>query len=332
MTNPERIAKGLYWDRAWSLIGGCTHCSPGCDNCWAARETNMRAAQKNPKIRDRYTGLTDQDGKWTGRIRLMEKNLDLPLRVKKPTTWAVWNDLFHETVEVEFIDKAFAVMALCQQHIFLVLTKRPERMREYLMERAVGGRHVWRAGQDIKMPRGIHKPAVPWPLPNVWLGVTVENQEMADERIPILLQVPAAVRWISVEPMLSALDLRPYLWPEADNTEKTWPDDNRARIGWIVAGGESGPGARPMHPDWIRSLQDQCVVAGVPFLLKQHGEWIHAPHFDSTLEGCASCYLKTNGSIGDHTDGIKMIRVGKKKAGRLLDGREWSQFPVIAHG
>lgn len=150
-----------------------------------------------------------------------------------------------------------------------------------------------------------------WPLPNVWIGVSVEDQARADERIPLLLETPAAVRWVSAEPLLGRVDLRAM---------------KRDGLDWVVAGGESGPGARPMHPDWARSLRDQCVATGIPYFFKQWGEWVPAPEEMNYAEAAAlACRL--NREFEPWSSGHTVIRVGKRKAGRLLDGREWNEYP-----
>lgn len=324
MTNPERIAKGLYWDRAWSLVRGCTKVSEGCRHCWAERESHMRTFNPNEKVKAQYAGLTDGDGRFNGQIRLMEKNLDLPLHVRKPTVWAVWNDLFHEDVPELFILKAFAVMAEAPQHTFLILTKRPELMHEVLNSPTVAN-DVWlmtNTGLDGSKPL--------WPLPNVWLGTTTENQEQADKRIPILLQIPAAFRFVSIEPMLGPVDISIYLY--SGWTEPPYDDI----INWVVCGGESGPGARSMHPEWVRSLRDQCQAAGTAFFFKQWGEWeafydrdMDDPDWRNVpAEKPGVCRLNLAGGHGFH--GKRLVycrRVGKKAAGRLLDGRTWDDFP-----
>lgn len=148
------------------------------------------------------------------------------------------------------------------------------------------------------------EPPQEWPLPNVWLGISAEDQPAADERIPLLLQCPAAVRFVSCEPLLGPISLGML------GTRENWRPVYDG-IRWVIAGGESGPKARPMHPDWVRSLRDQCQEAGVPFFFKQWGEWL--PHVDTVREE-----LPTKDQF---------TRVGKKAAGRLIDGREWNECP-----
>jgi protein gp37 len=225
-----------------------------------------------------------------------EHILTAPLRWKKPRTIFVnsMGDLFH--CPHEWIDQVFAVMALAPQHTFQVLTKRAERMRGYMnhprrrfiVEKTA--RILHNQGGTLPQHAIAYFTSCPAPLPHVWLGVSVEDQKRADERIPDLLHTPAAVRFISAEPLLGSIDLQGAV-PALD---------------WVIVGGESGPGARPMHPDWARSIRDQCGAAGVPFFFKQWGE--HAP----------------NGS-GRYS----MIKVGKRRAGRILDGREHNAMPEV---
>jgi protein gp37 len=281
----KRRAKGLFWDRAWKLVEGCTKVSPGCDSCWSEAETKMRCNHPNSKISDRATDVISYSGHlqggFAGNIVCREDNLDLPLRTKKPTVWAIWNDLYHEDVTDAFRDRAYAVMASCSQHIFLILTKRSERMAKYT---------------KTLFPMGTG-------LSFIWHGVTVENQATADERIPYLLQVPGK-RFLSIEPMLGQVDLRPFLWTDMNNNIVS--QRGRNTFHQVLLGGESGKNARPMNPDWVRSVRDQCEAASVPFFFKQWGEW--APWEASR---CGKYEL--------HSHGLQ--RVGKKKAGRLLDGR-----------
>lgn len=348
--NPERIAKGLYWDRAWSLVSGCSYVSKGCANCWAAREAHMRGQQRNIFISARYAGLTTEEGRWNGRIRMLHEYMDLPLRTKKPTVWAVWNDLFHPDVPDEFIFKAFSTMANSQcfyGHTFLVLTKRPERMRS-IIQAIEADIKQQRIPETLPNGNTRHNLTFTFPLQRIWLGVTAENQRAADERIPVLLQIPAAVRFVSAEPMLGPVDLRHLTYDHnflidgltgQQDAECGPPHDWGNGLDWVICGGESGPGSRPMHPDWVRDLRDQCQAASVPYFFKQHGEWeafydrdIDDPDWRNVPEEKPNiCRLNLAGGQGFHGDRVVYFRrAGKKKAGRLLDGREWSEIPRAA--
>jgi protein gp37 len=295
---------------------------------------------------------------WTGKIRLVPEALDEPLHWRRPERVFVnsMSDLFHPDVPDEFIDQVFAVMMLAPQHTFMVLTKRPERMAKYFrlynrdekigheamyLYEQFGGRGdcslaaglIYGPGKISNLP---HIPPHPeaWPLPNVWLGVSVENQRAADERIPLLLQTPAAVRFLSCEPLLGPVDLTPYLEPyvrtkhDGSRRGTVWADPG---IDWVIVGGESGPGARPMHPDWVRGIRDQCVGAGVAFFFKQWGEWVPFEHrgngFCVAQAAISDLHWKQESVWLDDAERIGAIRVGKKAAGRLLDGRTWDEFP-----
>jgi protein gp37 len=237
-------------------------------------------------------------------------------------------DLFAEFVPDDFIDRMFAVMALCPQHTFQVLTKRAARLPEFffdlnLRQEMLGiNAELW-SGLDRFVDRGGCPPRDlehRWKLPlsNVWLGVSVEDQQRADERIPHLLATPAALRWVSYEPALAAVDFARWLGPRSGVTgECLQPSRGDRWIDWVVCGGESGPGARPMHPAWVRAVCEQCVAACVPFFFKQWGEF----------SPCIVSRHVENVPTGDGTY-HRMYRVGKKRAGRLLDGREWNEMPA----
>jgi protein gp37 len=252
-------------------------------------------------------------------------------------------DLFHEAVDEKFIAKVFAIMDLARQHIYCILTKRPGRAFQLLTDEDFQFHVGWFQSQVVR-EFGLPKPEQvgPWPLRNVWLGVSVENQEAADERIPLLLQTPAAVRFISAEPLLGPVDLELYLpyhnHPLKDEWHRNGYHIRRLNIGitegtldWIICGGETGPGARPMHPDWARILRDQAVTAGIPFFFKSWGEWV--PYRDNGPLPPECSYVSYDGQIrpGDAEDldtDACMGRVGKKRAGRLLDGRTWDEYPM----
>lgn len=268
----------------------------------------------------------------------------MPFRWKKPTRIFVnsMSDLFHDEVSSIFLDKVFAVMALNPHHTFMVLTKRPERMLEYLSRKdtdeAIGWAETMIYEEVGKLPAGVyHGPAHRrLPLANVWLGVTAENQEMADKRIPLLLQCPAALRFISIEPMLGRIRLDvPMPGPDLDQgggATICQPWMIHSGIDWVICGGESGHHARPVHPDWVRSLRDQCASAGVPFLFKQWGEWLPAKQDKwGNVEFCDQNTMPHDGFLKlkteDIGDGFIAFRFGKKSAGRLLDGKEYMEFP-----
>lgn len=271
----------IEWtDATWNPVTGCSIVSPGCTNCYAMRLAGTRLQHHASRA-----GLTQESKAgpvWTGEVRLNEQWLTQPLRWKRPRRIFVCahGDLFHENVPDEWIDKVFAVMALAQRHQFQVLTKRASRMRQY-MSRAADDRlnilsqafapgtmpmtaheiDAWLDPDASPEHRALYRAAqVPWPLPNVWIGVSAEDQRRADERIPDLLATPAAGRFVSAEPLLGPVDLTRYFHS---------PLDFASDLHWIIVGGESGHGARPMHPAWARDLMRQCLDAGVPFFMKQ---------------------------------------------------------------
>lgn len=405
----------IEWtEKTWNPVTGCTKISPGCQNCYAERMSKRLAGRCGYPKRNPFE------------VTYHHARLSEPYGWRKPARVFVCSmgDLFHEDVTDKFIIDVLSIMAEASQHTFLVLTKRPERMKEIMTHDTVAN-DVW-----LQTSRGCNDEPSPWPLSNVWLGVTAENQEQADKRIPILLQIPAAVRFVSVEPMLRPVDLNKWIMPRTPFTpenapkswdEFAWPDwvpgkvreqiesfwgqfgrgpkdwaenaisndsppfgmqmgyqeDGRTVYGrwifawnnigrlvddkgnvyypsiprahlldttryywhdlhWVICGGESGPGARPMHPDWVRSLRDQCAAAGVPFFFKQWGEWeafydrdIDDPDWRDIPEyGPGITRLNLAGGTGFHGERVVYFRkVGKKAAGRLLDGRIWDEAP-----
>ena len=250
-----------WWDVSWNPVSGCTHSgSPGCDNCWAKQ------------MNDRFYDIPFSE------IRFHPSRLDEPLRWRKPRRIFVCSmgDLFHDDVLTRWIDDIVLTMRCCPQHTFMILTKRPERMIEYYISR-----------ESFEYPFCL--------LPNLWLGVSVEDQATADQRIPILLQTPAAKRFVSVEPMLSSIDLTYYLTGHEDNGVD--PEMKRPvgcclswtpPLDWVIVGSESGPRRRPCNLDWIKSLRDQCVAANVPFFCKQaiiNGKLVKMPPIDGKVWG-----------------------------------------------
>lgn len=300
---------GISWTEAtWNPCSGCTKVSAACKFCYAERDW------------PRLVHLPAYAGRKFTDVACHPERLDQPLRWKRPRRIFVnsMGDLFHEDVPDGFIDQVFAVMGLSYvtretPHIFQVLTKRPERMHAYLNDPDT----AWRVTRAMKAmgPKGGlpgENSSPTWPLPNVWLGVSIEDQATADERILLLLETPAAVRWISAEPLLGQVDLSvEYMAMKCGGKYpfKRLPAEHRTKIidllDWVVCGGESGPKARPMHRDWARSLRDQCEAANTPYYFKQWGEF--AP-----VSGLG---------------GVTMARVGRKQAGRLLDGKLHDDYP-----
>lgn len=351
MANNTKIE---WTDATWNIVTGCEVVSPGCTNCYA-----MKLAGTRLKHHPSRAGLTKPSRSgpvWTGEVRFNDGWLEQPLRWRKPRRIfvAAHGDLFHENVPDEVLDKVFAIMALCPQHQFQVLTKRPERMREYLTPK---GRH--HAATDyaalIAATGRWNTPGLDlclWPLPNVWLGVSVEDQQRADERVPALLKTPAAKRFISAEPLLGPVDLtfvknteywrvnalRGARWGHAPGTH-----GECSALDWVIVGGESQSGARPMHPDWARGIRDQCAEADVPFFFKQWGEWgpddgprangrdpvleaaVPAAWHDGTWHVAPSGYEVPLDESEGHGEWV--YRFGKKATGRALDGRTHDEMP-----
>lgn len=318
------MSGSAYWDATWTCIEGCTKCSPGCANCFALAYAR------------RYTGYPPspcyglvKNGEWTGEVRCREDKLTVPLRWKDPRVIFVniRSDTFHPDVPFDFIHSMHAIMSLCPQHTFIICTKRAERMAEFYckdygpykfecdhtdagfwVEQAMYGGVTGKRLPERADQQRLHLLTGDnwhWPLPNVWLGVTVENQAAADERIPHLLRCPAAVRWVSAEPLLGGINLLPWIaelrcenhcaWhgyedelesddsggeprcPQCESNSAVvdnWDyrgDTRRPPIDWLATGGETGPGARPCDVEHIRSVVEQCKAANVPVWVKQMG-------------------------------------------------------------
>ena len=248
----------IEWaQKVWNPVSGCTKVSQGCKNCYAKTLHDRRhtAYLNGAQLPAQYAVPFEQ-------VQLIPGRLDDPLRWREPKRIFVnsVSDLFHPDVNSRFIASVWLVMQRASQHTFMILTKRPERMQELISE--------WTTGHSpVSWPD--------WPLPNVWLGVSVEDQKAADERIPQLLETPAAVRFVSAEPLLGAVHLLGSV-----KTEKHWfsAPMRGGLINWVICGGESGPGARPMHPAWALSLRDQCQAAGAPFFLSSGGNGLRITH------------------------------------------------------
>ena len=306
----------IEWTQhTWNPVTRCTKISDGCQNCYAENMAKRFGGEDAFKV------------------TLHPEKLDIPLKRKKPTTYFVcsMSDLFHKDVPDDFIISVFNAMAnayALHGHIFQVLTKRPERMRDIVQKIEL---NLIEQRKPITKENGFTERTVTFsfPLQGIWLGVTAENQEEANHRIPILLDIPAALRFVSVEPMLEKINLSYLAYSvqkysfedigevdieviDALNGKKALFDsnfvfriplviNNHSKLDWVICGGESGQRARPLDPRWVKSLQEQCSQANVPFFFKQRGEF--------------TC---KNGEL---------IRVGKKEAGYLIDGKEYSEMP-----
>lgn len=361
---------GIEWtDATWNPVRGCARVSDGCRHCYAERVAARFSGPGQP-----YEGLIHPSTRgWNGKAALVPEALQIPWRWTRARRIFVnsMSDLFHPDVPFEFIAAVFYVMGHTCRHTYQVLTKRPERMLEFFRwvedyDGVFPGDRIsavasefpaikalgWEAARGGRGGYDNCGPA--WPYENVWLGVSVENQETADERIPLLLQCPAAVRWISAEPLLGPVNLTDVTdgqawrevprehWVEGFDSWDSPPalrwdaiggvkyqrfgdyEERTPRIDWVVAGGESGPEARPVHPDWIRSLRDQCAAADVPFLFKQWGEWFPADQTEAE-DGVPTggLYELTH----DWSSVLWSRRIGKKASGRHLDGVLHDAYP-----
>ena len=317
----------IEWtDATWNPITGCSVVSPGCTNCYAMKLAGTRL--RNHRSRAGLTKPTKAGPVWNGVVRLNEGWLKQPMQWKRSRRIFVCahGDLFHENVPDDWIDQVFAVMALSSRHTFQILTKRPDRMRDYVSRwfKRLSSLPVM---VDHPTGRSRFSDLVDWAvfpsiLPNVWLGVSAERQEEWDQRKDHLRLTPAAVRFASFEPLLgSIVELNPM----------------SAYLQWAIVGGESGLSSRLMHPSWARSLRDACTKAGVPFFFKQWGEFFPT---DTTLaeflhqsddRRIGERIVGANDFEGFPAHGVErfqvMRRLGKTAAGRLLDGVEHNGMP-----
>jgi protein gp37 len=297
----------IEWtDATWNPVMGCTPVSEACENCYALSMIERFAGRKG------YPQSADT-------VQLFPDRLDWPRRWTEPRRIFVcsMSDMFHPAVPFTLVREIWRVMASERRHTFMILTKRPELMLAFTQ---------WMAGSDdISIAE--------WPR-NVWLGVTAENQARADERIPILLRIPAAVRFVSIEPMLGPVDLR-----DVRLNKETYVNALTGRqryagaisgsssstgvhLDWVIVGGETGAGSRPMRPDWARLVRNQCRSDRVPFFFKQWGDWLEV---GMLLPEHAERYARDQVAWAD---GTRMFRVGKKVAGRELNGRTWDERPA----
>jgi protein gp37 len=293
----------IAWtDTVWNPLAGCTRKSAACRHCYAESITALSARAGGWGTG--FAEIVDGAAAWTGKIALRDDRLTFPLGLENPGRVFVnsLSDLFHESLDEATIDKVFAVMAAAPRHVFQVLTKRPKTMQPYLADPGTPmriERHMAELGGSAKIDA--------WPLPNVWLGVTAENQKEADRRIPLLLQTPAAVRFVAAEPLLEALDLKPGTWLKAEA-------DAGPKIAWVVAGGEIGSEAQPCHPDWVRGLRDQCARTATPFFWTHWGEHVPATGIEKeTAETPARMTFE---------------RIGARPMVRRVDGRLHEAFPA----
>ena len=298
----------IEWtESTWNPVTGCTKVSPGCQHCYAER------------LSERFRGVPSHPYEMGFDLTLRPERLVQPLKWKRPRRVFVnsMSDLFHEDVPDEFIDRVFAVMSISRGHTFQVLTKRAVRMQRYLVSRSKSVEYWEKPARELghtlkfKMD-GATIGLLPFPPPNVWLGVSVEDEVRARERIPLLLDTPAALRFVSVEPLLGPIELNRVKFPPCPKDEplqpiNRYPDQidflsgkwvdttgigyTGPKVDWVIVGGESGPRARPMKSEWVKSIRDQCQSSGVPFFFKQ---W------------------------GGRTP---------KAGGNVLDGRQWLEYP-----
>lgn len=342
----------------WNPQVGCREISPGCRECYAAKQAHRGMSKQHHGLTVMRTNAAGENlgAHWNGQINRVPHLLAQPLKWREPRGIFVcsMSDLFFDVDSDDacrWIAAIFGVMAACPQHTFMVLTKRPENAARWFtwLEResrieCAGVARLCVAAAVLAIERSVpvvrervRKAAetrIAWPLPNVWVGVTAEDQQRADERVPVLLGLPAAVRFVSYEPALGPVDWTrinwPGRWPVDVLRGGSWDVDPAAgfvqhsdmpTLDWLICGGESGPHARPMHSDWTRSARDQCEAAGVAFFFKQWGEHVRPSQMP---EDTWSRLDASESGLGNTDD---PVRVGKAAAGRELDGRTHDAFP-----
>lgn len=323
----------IEWtDATWNPVTGCTEVSSGCDHCYAKT------------FAERWRGTPGHHFEQGFDVVLRPERLDQPLRWRKPRRVFVnsMSDLFHDSVPDLFITRVFEIMEQASEHTFQVLTKRHARMRSFVQRRELDKQEYAAKFDQCPTEEMRNSPAAEYarnraasPPANIWLGVSVEDQKWADIRVPVLLDTPAAVRWLSCEPLLGPVNLSRWLvsrpawgpeYPEPTSPMGLLVQDlvDVPALSWVVCGGESGPGARPMDPNWARSLRDQCEQVKVPFFFKQWGNWVPPSQMP---EGTFMSWDVENGTSAYDRD--QPWRVGKKRAGRLLDGKTWNEYPSV---
>jgi protein gp37 len=298
----------IEWtDATWNPVTGCAVVSPGCAHCYAMVLAGGRL--RHHPSRAGLTDMTKAGPVWNGQVRLNAAELVKPLRWARSRRIFVCahGDLFHEAVPFAWVDQVFAAMLLAPRHTYQVLTKRPERMAAYLDQL-----HGWRRplGDAAELIAGARHRAgllrgLEAGLPNVWCGISAEDQARFDARWPHLRDARCAVRFLSAEPLLGPIEILPGL-------------------DWVIVGGESGPRARPMHGDWARRIRDDCAATGAAFFFKQWGEW--CPWGEAMADGAINL-TKAGGDLHYFKGGGIASRVGKTRAGRLLDGVPHDVFP-----
>lgn len=315
----------IEWcDATWNVSVGCSAVSEGCKNCYARRMHKRLLAMGQDKYSDPFDV-----------VKLDQKSLYIPVKWKAPKRIFVnsMSDLFHEKLSHYRRAMVFIAMSEAPQHEYLVLTKRPEVALEFYAEMQKEYEKALKFEQSpmVKNSDGSHAyKTVLDMFRKIWLGVSVENQATADERIPLLLQIPAAVRFVSAEPLLGPVDFSKVIMPDGDSLGESLFNHGEGRgIDWIIVGGETGPGARPMNPDWARSLKSQCRQPFYPFFFKSWGKYVPIDTVDSVnLEHDEYGYWEDDGSYISQVaraDGV--VKVGRSKSGNKLDGQEWKQFP-----